>query len=168
MDIILLLYPKYIHKEKSVKVCTDNGHGFVDIMLFDAVGYIDLIEIKKPEVNGVGVLRKTLYRKSYVPSRELSGAIMQVEKYSFWLSRWGKDGEQKLLKKYGANLPNDIKIRIANPTGIIIFGRDNGFNDEERQDFEIIKRKYKHIADIITYDDLLNRLKNIISTLMRN
>ncbi len=168
MDIILLLYPKYIHKEKTVKIETDDSHGFADILLFDAAGYVDLIEIKKPEVSGVGVLRKTAYRKNYVPSRELSGAIMQIEKYSFWLSRWGRNGEKKLLNKYGANLPTGMKIRIANPVGIIIFGLDGGFTDEERQDFEIIKRKYKHIADILTYDDLLRRLKNIIDILVRN
>lgn len=162
LDIILLLYPKYIHKEKNVKITTDDSHGFVDIALFDAGGYIDLIEIKKPEVNNTGVLRKTAYRKNYIPSRELSGAIMQVEKYSFWLSRWGKDGERYLQKEYATNLPTAMEIRIANPMGIIIFGRDNHFGREERQDFEIIRRKYKHIVDILTYDDLLRRIKNII------
>ncbi|MES2749287.1 MAG: Shedu immune nuclease family protein [Patescibacteria group bacterium] len=165
LDIILLLYPKYVHKEKSVEVIKDQGYGLVDIMLFDAAGFVDLIEVKKPEVNGVGVLRKALYRKNYVPSRELSGAIMQVEKYSFWLSRWGKKGEEKIQQKYANELPDGMKVKIANPTGIIIFGRDEDFNEEERQDFEVIKRKYKHVVDILTYDDLLRRIANIINIL---
>lgn len=165
MDIILLLYSKYINKEKSVRIDTDESYVLADILLFDAAGYVDSIEIKKPEVSGVGILRKTAYRNNYVPSRELSGAIMQIEKYSFWLSRWGKNGEKKLLNMYGANLPVGMKVRIANPAGIIIFGLDNGFTDEERHDFEIIKRKYKHIVDILTYNDLLRRLENIIGIL---
>ena len=165
LDIILLLYPKYVHKEKCVKVAKDQGYGLVDIVLFDAAGFVDLIEVKKPEVNGVGVLRKALYRKNYVPSRELSGAIMQVEKYSFWLSRWGKKGEKELQRKYEAEMPDGMKVKIANPTGIIIFGRDEDFSEEEKQDFEVIKRKYKHVVDVLTYDDLLRRMENILKIL---
>ncbi len=168
LDIILLLYPKYIHKEKNLKVKTDDSYGLLDIALFDAGGFIDVIEIKKPEVGGVGVLRKTQYRNNCVPSRELSGAIMQVEKYAFWLTRWGKEGETVLQRRYGRRLPTGLRVRIANPVGIIIFGRDDGFNDKERQDFEIIKRKYKHVVDILTYDDLLRRLKNILEALKVN
>ncbi len=165
IDIILLLYPKYIHKEQNVQIKTDTSHGFADIVLFDAGGYVDLIEIKKPEVSGVGVLRKGMYRNNYTPSRELSGAIMQIEKYSFWLSRWGKSGERELQRKYASQLPPDVRVKIANPVGIIIFGRDDAFGENERQDFEIIRRKYKHVADILTYDDLLRRIENIISFL---
>lgn len=165
LDIILLLYPKYVHKEKSVKVAKDQGYGLVDILLFDAAGFVDLIEVKKPKVNGVGVLRKAVYRKNYVPSRELSGAIMQVEKYSFWLSRWGKKGEKEIQRKYETELPDGMRIKIANPTGIIVFGRDKNFNEEEKQDFEVIKRKYKHVIDVLTYDDLLRRMENILKIL---
>jgi len=168
MDIILLLYPKYIHKEKTVKVTTDDSYGLLDIAVFDAGGFIDVIEIKKPIVEGVGVLRKTLYRNNYVPSRELSGAIMQIEKYTFWLTRWGKEGERVLQRKYGPKLPVGLKVRIASPGGIIIFGRDNDFDEQERQDFEIIKRKYKHVGDMLTYDDLLRRLSNILKMLKEN
>ena len=55
------------------------------------------------------------------------------------------------------------KIRITNPSGIIIMGRNKGMSIEQQQDFEVIKRKYKNIIDIITYDDLLERLKFTIA-----
>ena len=90
---------------------------------------------------------------------------MQIEKYSFWLSRWGKKGEKEIQHKYSTEIPDGMKIKIANPTGIIIFGRDGNFNDEEKQDFEVIKRQYKHIVDVLTYDDLLRRIANIIKIL---
>lgn len=32
-------------------------------------------------------------------------------------------------------------------------------------DFELIRRQYKHIAEIMTYDDLLQRIDNIIAAL---
>lgn len=168
INIILLLYPKYVHVEKSVRIKKDGGYGFVDLMLFDAGGFVDLIEVKKPIVNDVDILRKSQYRDNYVPSRELSGAIMQIEKYSFWLSRWGKKGENDLQTKFNQKLPEGMQVRIANPVGIIIFGRDKDFNAEQKQDLEIIKRKHKHIVDILTYDDLLRRLKNILIMLNRD
>ena len=39
------------------------------------------------------------------------------------------------------------------------------FSEEQKKDFEITKRKYKNIIDIITYDDLLHRLETTISIL---
>jgi hypothetical protein len=44
-------------------------------------------------------------------------------------------------------------------------GRDSNLREDQRQDFEVVKRKYKYIIDIITYDDLLRRLEFIIKQL---
>ncbi len=85
---------------------------------------------------------------------------MQVEKYLFHLNRWGKQGEKRLQNKFGSQLPEGLAIRIVNPGGMIIMGRDT-LSDPQRDDFEIIRRKYRSIIDIITYDDLLHRLKVI-------
>lgn len=167
LGIILLLYPKYILAKQRVSIKTDEGTNFIDIALFDAGGFVDLIEIKKPEVGGVGILRKALYRNNYVPSKELAGAIMQVEKYVYWLTRGGKAGEERLQKKFGKELPTGIQVRIANPSGLIIFGRDIDFAQDQKRDFEIIKRKYKHVVEIMTYDDLLRRLRRIIESLSK-
>lgn len=35
----------------------------------------------------------------------------------------------------------------------------------KKKDFELIKRQYKHITDIMTYDDLVIRLENIVNSL---
>ena len=50
------------------------------------------------------------------------------------------------------------KIKIVNPRGVLIIGRDYEKN-EQKIDLEIVKRHYKNISDIITYDDLLRRLQ---------
>jgi len=47
-------------------------------------------------------------------------------------------------------------------------GRDNNLGHDQRQDFEVVKRKYKNVIDIITYDDLLRRLDFIIKQLDAN
>ena len=63
------------------------------------------------------------------------------------------------------SLPPNIKPIALNPQGILLLGRSNQFNNQQRHDFELIKRQYKHITDIMTYDDLVIRLENIIYSL---
>ena len=46
-------------------------------------------------------------------------------------------------------------------------GRSNHFNRQQKDDFELIKRQYKHIAEIMTYDDLIQRIDNIIAALYK-
>ena len=90
---------------------------------------------------------------------------MQIEKYIFYFNRWGRAGEEFLTEKYKDQLPGGFAIKITNPGGIIIMGRDENLTEAQRQDFEVVKRKYKSVIDIITYDDLLRRLKFTIEQL---
>ncbi len=166
LDIILILYPKYIKCFPNVCIKdyytnpSKSTNRFIDLMLVDAKGSIDVIEIKKPFNNCI-VSRGT-YRGNYTPMKELSGTIMQLEKYIFHLNKWGIQGEKVLTETFKSQLPPDLKVNITNPKGIVILGRDNNLSKEQIFDLEIIKRKYANLIDIITYDDLINRLKNII------
>jgi len=144
---------------------------FIDIALVDANGNLDLIEIKHPFDDLL--LSKTLYRDNFVPTKSLSGTIMQAEKYLLHLSKWGAAGETKLTKRYGKQLPPGMSIQITNPKAILILGRDrkpdgsSALDQRQTFDLEIIKRKYANMMDIITYDDLLRRLDNTITSLQR-
>lgn len=161
LEIVLLLYPKYIHVFKSVSIQTSLADVLkvkqLDFLLVDSNGYIDIIEIKKPFENCI--MTKSLYRDNYIPLRELSGTVMQIEKYIYYLNRWSNLGERKLTEKYKNELPNEFNIKIANPSGIIIMGRENNLSADQKRDFEVVKRKYKNVVDIITYDNLIERLK---------
>lgn len=167
LQIILLLYPKYIRAFTKVLVrdTYSERNKFLDFLLIDSNGHIDIIEIKKPFDQSIVTLGK--YRNNHIPKRELSGAVMQVEKYIFYLNKWGKTGEEKLTAKYKSSLPKNLQIKVTNPCGLIIMGRDIDLSPVQYGDFEVIKRKYKNIIDIITYDDLLRRLKFIIEALTR-
>ena len=159
LQIILLLYPKYIHvfKEAPVRDTYNNSNRNIDYLLVDSSGNTDIIEIKKPFDKCI--VTKRTYRDNYIPLRELSGTVMQIEKYIFYLNKWGKKGEEKLTETYKTALPDNFEIKITNPSGIIIMGRKKGLSDAQLQDFEVIKRKYKNVIDIITYDDLIERLE---------
>lgn len=164
LQIIRLIYPKYIAVFENVKIrdVYKPTNRYLDFMLVDANGNIDLVEIKKP-FGKKGLVTTSLYRDNHVPVRELSGSIMQIEKYIFYLNKWGKDGEEKLSKKYASDLPTNFKIKVTNPSALIIMGRNYSMNSKQQEDFEIIKRKYKNVIDILTYDDLVNRLENTIA-----
>jgi hypothetical protein len=167
LDFILIIYPKYIRSFKSVRIndyYTDSKHvthRYIDIAIVDTNGHMDIIEIKKPFAQCV--LSTSTYRDNFVPKKELSGAVVQVEKYLFHLAKWGVEGERKLTETYHDSLPDGLTLKIINPKAMIILGRSDAFSAIQAFDFEIIRRKYANIVDILTYDDLLQRLNNIIS-----
>lgn len=166
LDIVRLLNPKYIAAFTSVTIkdSLTGGHRQLDIMLVDVNGHIDVIEIKKPFK--ARIVTTTKYRDNHVPHRELVGTAMQLEKYLFHLTRWGETGEKKLTEQYSSRLPENMRIRIVNPCGIIIMGRDNDLDDDQQKaDFEVYRRQSKNIVDVITYDDLLRRLERVLDQL---
>jgi hypothetical protein len=177
IKIILLIFPKYVAVLENVEI-TDfytspdrTRRRYIDLCLVDAGGNLDVIEIKKPFDNVV--LSNSLYRDNSIPTRELSGSIMQAEKYLFHLSKWGVVGERELSYRYASNLPTPMPIRITNPKAMIILGRDchpdgrRALTDRQLFDLEVIKRKYANMMDILTYDELLRRLNNIIASLAK-
>lgn len=164
LQIILLLNPKYIKTIENVRIPGEGSkHRFLDMLLIDVSGNVDVIEIKKPFDKSI--VTHTVYRDNHIPLRELSGSVMQVEKYIYRLSRWGYAGEKTLTERYANELPLGFQIRITNPCGIIIMGRDKNLTPAQRQDFEFVRRKFKSIDDIITYDDLLRRLEYVVNQL---
>ncbi|EEW1803452.1 DUF4263 domain-containing protein [Escherichia coli] len=175
VQFLLLLFPKYIHVIENITIHDyysipgKKKERYIDIGLVDSNGNLDIIEVKKPFDDKI--LRRTMYRGNSIPTSELSGGIMQAEKYLFHLSKWGTKGEDNLTRKYASELPSGMSIHISNPKAIIIVGRDqigNGnMTENQKLDFEIIKRKYTNMMDIITYDDLLRRLNRTISALKK-
>ncbi len=171
LGLLLLIFPKYIAVLENVHVKDFYSHPgkasdrYIDLMLVDANGSIDIIEVKKPFPNAL--LSRNKYRNNHTPRNELAGTIMQAEKYLFHLSKWGSAGEQEIYRERKSELPAGIELKITNPKALILLGRDNDFNGEQRFDFEIIRRKYANMLDIMTYDDLLRRLENIIVMIKR-
>jgi hypothetical protein len=165
LQIILLLYPKYIRafEKAPVRDTYNNKRRELDILLVAASGNVDIAEIKQPF--GKCIVTSSQYRDNYIPLRELSGTVMQIEKYIYYFNKWGRAGEDYLTKKYKSELPEGFRIKITNPGAIIIMGRDENLTEAQLQDFEVVRRKYKSVIDIITYDDLLRRLNFTIEQL---
>lgn len=171
LGLLLFVFPKYIAVLENVHIkdfysnpsqVTDR---YIDLMLVDANGSVDIIEVKKPFSNAL--LSRHKYRDNHTPRKELAGSVMQAEKYLFHLNKWGRAGEREIHNKRKGELPTEIGLKITNPKAMILLGRDNDFTGEQRFDFEIIRRKYANMLDIMTYDDLLRRVANIIEMMKR-
>lgn len=168
-DRFLLIFPQYVavlhnvHVKEHYSKESKSTDRYIDLMLVAANGCADIIEIKKPFERSL--VSKGQYRDNHVPVRELSGSIMQAQKYLFYLSKAGRDGEKQITKSHRGDLPADLEIKIANPKAIILTGRDHDLSPRETFDFEFVRRNYSNVVDIISYDDLLRRLDNVIAAL---
>ena len=162
-DILRFVFPKYLYAVREVKYKGfDKYDKQPDFVLVDYNGMIDFLEIKKPSVKLINIRK---YRNNYSSSHELSGTVQQIEKYIACIQRCASEWEEKPPKKIAKHIMNHLKLKVVNPQGIIVMGDARGFNVEQRQDFELIKRQYKNVAEIITYDDLVRRLDNMILAL---
>lgn len=168
-DLFLLIVPQYVAVLQHVQVkewysnAPKSTVRVIDLMLVGANGCVDIIEIKRPFERSL--VSRGKYRDNHIPVRELSGSLMQAEKYLFYLSKSGPDGEKDIATKHATALPAGMEVRIANPKAIILSGRDDGLTEREKFDFEFARRAYSNVVDIISYDDLLRRLDNMIASL---
>lgn len=171
LGLMLFVFPKYIAVLENVHIkdfytdASKTTDRYIDLMLVDANGSVDIIEVKKPFSNAL--VSHHTYRDNHTPKKELAGSVMQAEKYLFHLNKWGHAGEQEIYKKRKDELPAGLELKITNPKAMILLGRDNDFAGQQRFDFEIIRRKYANMLDIMTYDDLLRRVANIIEMMKR-
>lgn len=162
-NIVQLLYPKYILCTPEVTFKgVDDYDKRPDFLLVDVNGFIDILEIKRPDVQLL--TKQASYRNNYVPVREFAGAIQQIEKYIFCLNSI-TDKEEAVFKLLSEKLPEGVIPQVLNPQGMLLLGRSKDFNQQQKRDFELIKRQYKNIADIMTYDDLVCRISNIVLAL---
>lgn len=162
-EIMKLLYPQYIFSTREITFQGVDGYDKrPDFILVDANGFIDVMEIKKPSVSVL--TKQASYRNNYVPVRDFAGAIQQIEKYIFCLNCLNRE-KDNFFVKLTEMLPQGVLPQVVNPQGILIIGRSKEFDEQQIRDFELIKRQYKNIADIMTYDDLISRFERIIDSL---
>lgn len=170
LKVLPIIYPQYIGAvreavipEKISKRKTVNRR--LDHILINATGNIDFLEVKCP-FSKEKLIMKTKYRDNYIPARELSGGILQIQKYIYYIDHLGKLGEHKFSVKYKKKIEQEtgrkipFNLSFVNPRGILLIGNCE-FTVEEQRDFNLIKRQYNNIIDIITYNDLLKRLERL-------
>ena len=97
-------------------------------------GFVDLVEIKKP--NGLQFWSATKDHNNYVPSTDLVKAITQCLNYIYAIER--EANSVKFIEK--------TKSKVIKPRCILIFGRSNDWNDEQREAYRILNAAYNQIS----------------------
>lgn len=163
LKIFKLLNPKYIYVGEKIQLTSfiTKGTIYPDIVLVDNDGNIDLIEIKRPQYD---IFYKNEYRNNYVPIRELQGTCMQLQNYLISLTKTPNALLQQEKFKSDSKIPNDFQLKAISPKGYIVYGRDKQLEGNQKMmtDFQIVRNMYSNVIDIITYDDLIRRLENML------
>ncbi len=114
-------------------------------------GFLDIVEIKRPD----GKLKfwaNVKDHENYIPHQDLIKAITQSSKYIYEVER--ESNSIKFLEKVDG-------VKTIKPRCVLIFGRSDDWNNEQKESFRILNSNY-HNLSIMTYDHVLDRAKRLI------
>lgn len=152
---ILIIQQGYIRVIEKLNIAIATTK-FPDFLLATHDGYIDILEIKKPNTS---LLKLDKDRNNYYWDLELAKAISQTENYMAEVGRV-RDTLRSQLKDI-----HKIDLQVLRPRGIILAGNRSAINDQkEKDDLRLLSLSLKNIT-IVTYDELLTRLSNYIGAL---
>jgi hypothetical protein len=134
-----------------------SGASYPDFFLVTYDGYLDILKIKTPFT---ALLSYDEDRKVHVWSAEIAGAVARVEKYFQSVSDLGDQLRNKVKNCCGIELL-DIK-----PRGIIFAGNSVQFEGDRptHDGFELLNKASQNV-NVVTYDELLRRLRNHLTVL---
>lgn len=127
----------------------DSNH-IADYLMKTNDGFIDIVEIKKP--NGNSFWANSKNHGNYIPSSDLIKAIVQCQHYLFEMERESNNG------KYLQKLNNSI---IAKPRCLLVFGRSNNWDDEKFLALRLLNASLNQLS-VITYDQLGIRASSML------
>lgn len=135
----------------------NEGEKKPDFVWIDFYGFLDVFEIKTPHKD---ILAKRIDKShnNYYFSGEVIKAISQIEKYILFLERNVEKYKTYLQKK------TSLPFSVIKPKAFLLIGNSEEFskNDRKKEDLRVLRRSLKNI-EIITFNELLDNLKNILA-----
>jgi hypothetical protein len=122
-----------------------------DFLMQSYDGFLDVIEIKRPE-GGLKFWGSALDHGNYYPHSDLIKAITQSISYIHEIELQAND--MKFFERVG-------KVKTIKPRCTLIFGRSNRWDQAQQEAFRILNSSY-HNLTIMTFDHVLERAKRII------
>jgi hypothetical protein len=134
-----------------------SGASYPEFFLVTYDGYLDILEIKTPFTE---LLSYDEDSKTHVWSAEIARAVARVENYFQSVSDLGDQLREKVKHCRGIELP------FIKPRGIIFAGNSAQFKGDRpaRDDFERLNEELQNV-NVVTYDELLTRLRNHMTVL---
>jgi hypothetical protein len=131
-----------------------------DYLLESDDGFVDIVEIKHPQINfwqkkAGGSYDK--YRGFLQPSKELRGSITQAINYIFQVEKKFSDPDWCRTNKC------EIPVK---PRCLVVIGRSDKWSTEEKTAFRLLNDSL-HGIEVITFDHLLNRAERLLCGLQQ-
>lgn len=158
-EYITLFDTRYVRKlnQKNIAVGITK---YPDIVLVDVYGYIDFYELKKSSAK---ILDYDSSHKTFYWSKEMSMAIAQVSDYLQKAKDNSKQYAETIKQETQTDDQSGIEVTIINPKAIIVAGSKAQLNtDKKRHAFKTLRESLKDI-EFILYDELLERLENLLN-----
>ena len=153
---IFYIQPSYIELIPKANLEVP-GASYPDFFLITYDGYLDMLEIKTPFT---ALLSYDKNWKKHTWTQEIAEAIAQVDRHIQTVLDFGDELCKKVKDGYG------IELHVVKPRGIILAGNSAQFegNKPMQDDFILLNQALKNV-NLVTYDELLTRLRNHIAVL---
>ncbi|WP_159801267.1 Shedu immune nuclease family protein [Flavobacterium sp. MK4S-17] len=133
---------------------------FPDLVLVDIYGYIDFYELKK---SGMPLLQFDNSHKTYYWSKELSKTIAQASDYLQKARENSVNYAKSIKEETATEHDSGLDVSIINPRAIIVAGSTKELNNSKKLNhFKNLRESLKDI-EFVLYDELLDRLKNLVN-----
>jgi len=139
-EFVRILDERYIDKKN-----------IADFLMEAYDGFVDIIEIKRPE-GGLNFWAKSTDHGNHYPSSDLTKAITQSSQYILEVER--ESNSDKFIKQLDG-------VKTVKPRCILIFGRSNDWATEQQEAYRVLNSSF-HNLTIMTYDHVLQRAHRIL------
>lgn len=132
---------------------------YPDLVLVDIYGYVDFYELKK---SSTPILQYDASHKTYFWSKEFSMVIAQAADYLQKAKENSLSYAKTIREQTATAATSGIDVNIINPRAIIVAGSTKELNTAIKQNhFKTLRESLKDI-EFVLYDELLDRLKNLL------
>lgn len=158
---ITLFDNRYVSKINYKNIATGITK-YPDLVLIDIYGYLDFYELKK---SGMKLLQYDDSHKNYYWSKELSMTISQVSDYIQKSKENALSYSKSIFDETSVITGEGLHVNIINPKGIIVAGTSTELSNEKMKNcFKNLRESLKDI-EFVLYDELLDRLKNLLQAI---
>lgn len=160
-EYIKLFDSRYVHILDYKNISTGLTK-YPDIVLVDIYGYIDFYELKK---SSTPLLSYDKSHKTWFFSKDVSMVISQASDYLQKAKDNSLSYSKTIKEETATEKVNGIEVSIINPKVIIVAGSRSQLNTQKKLNhFKNLRDSLKDI-EFILYDELLDRLKNLLDSI---
>jgi len=160
-EYITLFDTRYVHRLNYKNIATGLTK-YPDLVLVDIYGYVDFYELKK---SGADILKYDDSHKTWYWTEDVVKLIAQASDYLQKARDNALSYANQIKQETSTEDSEGIDVNILNPKAIIVIGTSDKLNTlKKKNNFKALRESLKDI-EFLLYDELLERLKNLLSTL---